>query len=204
MLVLPHNCQIPCSRFVGMWKRSVFPYKTFTKWRMVMRMQPLNLWTFEPVNGYELSQIDRVWKNPGSPAKNKEMIVDLHTIDAFLFYSERHLVPTPAFLNSPISDKPDLTFFGYLNEQGAGLEWPFFAHGQVPSLIWNIIVLETSGRRQIFMNNKCPSLSQCLIYCCLCLCKILRKGLIQQNMDINGIQQILIGKRCQPDPMPLK
>ena len=41
------------SRFVGMWKRSVFPYKTFTKWRMVMRMQPLNLWTFEPVNGYK-------------------------------------------------------------------------------------------------------------------------------------------------------
>ena len=31
MLVLPHSCQIPCSVFVGMWKRSVFPYKTFTK-----------------------------------------------------------------------------------------------------------------------------------------------------------------------------
>ena len=29
-------------RFVGMWKRSVFLYKTFTKWRMVMRIQPLN------------------------------------------------------------------------------------------------------------------------------------------------------------------
>jgi hypothetical protein len=31
-------------RFVGMFKRSVFPYKTVTKLRMVMRMQPLNPW----------------------------------------------------------------------------------------------------------------------------------------------------------------
>jgi len=31
MLVLPHNCQMPCSRFVGICKRSVFRYKTFTK-----------------------------------------------------------------------------------------------------------------------------------------------------------------------------
>jgi hypothetical protein len=42
MLVLPHHCQIPCSRFVGMWERSIFPYKTFTKCHKVMRMHPLN------------------------------------------------------------------------------------------------------------------------------------------------------------------
>ena len=28
-----------------MWKRSVFPYKTVTKWRMVKGIQPLNPWT---------------------------------------------------------------------------------------------------------------------------------------------------------------
>ena len=43
-------------RFVRMCKQSVFPYKTLTKWRMAMRMQPLNLWTFEPVNGHPLSK----------------------------------------------------------------------------------------------------------------------------------------------------
>ena len=30
-----------------------FPYKTLTKWRIVMRIQPLNPGTFEPVNGYK-------------------------------------------------------------------------------------------------------------------------------------------------------
>ena len=63
MWVLPHHCQVPCFRlarllcgglarhhsrsgeaggFVRVWKRSVFTYKTLTKWHKVIRIQPLN------------------------------------------------------------------------------------------------------------------------------------------------------------------
>ena len=39
---LLHHCQVPCFRFEGIRKRWVFPQKTFTNWRMVMKIQPLN------------------------------------------------------------------------------------------------------------------------------------------------------------------
>jgi hypothetical protein len=39
-------------RSMAMRKPSVFPHRTFSKWRMVMRIQPLNPLTFEPVNAY--------------------------------------------------------------------------------------------------------------------------------------------------------
>jgi len=59
MRVLPHHCQVPCSRFVGMWKRLVFTYKTLTKWLKVIRIQPLNpAVSGKPLNRERLQMIN--------------------------------------------------------------------------------------------------------------------------------------------------
>jgi hypothetical protein len=132
------------------------------------------------------------------------MVVDFHAINPLLPHLVNRFFSPPPLQKLTVLDEPDSSLGGKLYDHLTRLEITFFAHVEIRSVIGEEVEPETFGRVEIVMSDEEPACLHGAINFCFGLPKILRKLLAEENMDVDGIQQILISERLESEGSPLE